>query len=52
MEKRRFPIEKRQLLLGGMILLFIVLIADLNSRLMELDRLNQERDQMATRTIG
>ena len=30
-------------------MLFIVLIADLNSRLMELDRLNQERDQMATR---
>ncbi|NMC53572.1 MAG: hypothetical protein GYA48_08025 [Chloroflexi bacterium] len=49
MEKRKFPIEKRQLLLGGLILLFIVLIADLNSRLMEMDRLNQERDQMATR---
>lgn len=49
MEKRKFPIEKRQLILGGLILLFIVLIADLNSRLMELDRLNLERDRVATR---
>jgi len=48
MEKRKFPIEKRQIILAGVIIVFIVLIADLNSRLMELDRLKAERNRVAT----
>jgi cell division protein FtsB len=48
MRKRKIPLEKRQIILTGVIILFIVLIADLNSRLMELDRLNSERDRVAT----
>lgn len=48
MGNRALPVSKKQILIAALLVLFVFLLMDLNSRLTELSRQSRQRDQMQT----
>ncbi|MEA4908141.1 MAG: hypothetical protein GYA17_16635 [Chloroflexi bacterium] len=57
MDKRRFPslnlkINRKQLIVAGLLVLFVFLMMDLNNRLSELSRLSSEQGEISTEVMA
>jgi len=49
---KNFPITKRQLIAGGLFLLFVLLVMDLNNRVTEMFRISRQRDTVREEVVN